>query len=579
MSVKIKKSVARFLNHQVAHRIKLLESALLEIHDLDNRMKMELLALNTLANPNDDEFCEEDCMTYMSAEEELLKSHGNFDDSNCDVKYELVDLNDDVTAYEASINKIDEQIQSIDVHQPQSCYTKGRKISALNTFDFLTGLINDRSLKLTSCLPYSSQSSLLSLSPEQQLRISKEFPLDNELKYRHYTSINDDDDHDDDGDFYQNSDSNSSSLIFDSNILKNSPNNNSITQLECMRHSDHYNGSSSVIRFMENVYIREEEDDDDNSISSDDGNNEVSMKKCTYIYIGLLSIVICIASILFYMYPMFISLKSQSSPSVHEQSLTSVQKLRTQNLTNQLSQEFQGQHKRLWAQIRSALESPFQHEYTNHQRQTTNERIPPVVLLIVNRCIHSIVNNQSKQHHSTLNHNENGSFHCFITRLGQLINHLYLSNSKNSCSIVKPHQLNSLNKQKFDQIKLDFDNQLDNLYQSGERCFHFISIDLLPIEIILLFHGYTDTENSIYSNAILIISLSKRFDVYESLNCTKKSEYILPGCQTASQFEHQINQYLRSLWNKYLGNEEVDALISRLTTNIIIFHTYHYHIQ
>lgn len=62
-------------------------------------------------------------------------------------------------------------------------------------------------------------------------------------------------------------------------------------------------------------------------------------------------------------------------------------------------------------------------------------------------------------------------------------------------------------------MKLDFDNQLDNLYKSGERCFHFISIDLLPVEIVLLFHGYTDTENSIYSNSILLISLSKRFDV------------------------------------------------------------------
>ncbi|CAH8430070.1 unnamed protein product [Schistosoma bovis] len=416
---------------------------------------------------------------------------------------------------------------------------------------------------------YSSQSSLLSLSPEQQLRISKEFPLDNELKHRHYDSINDD------GDFYQNSDSNSSSLIFDSDILKNSSNNNSITQIECMRHSDHRNGSSSVTRFMEHVYIREEDNDsDDDSINSDYVNNKISTKKCTYI--GLLSIIICITSIpfVFYIYPMSISLTLPSSPSVHEQSLSSVQKVRTQNLTNQLSQEFQGQHKRLWAQIRSALESPFQHEYTNHQRQTTNERISPVVLLIVNRCIHSIVNDQSKQHHSTFNHNENGSFHCFITRLGQLVNHLYLSNSKNSCSIIKAHQLDSLNKQKFDQMKLDFDNQLDNLYKSGERCFHFISIDLLPVEIVLLFHGYTDTENSIYSNSILLISLSKRFDVFESLNCTKKSEHILPGCQTAGQFEHQVNQFLRSLWNKYLGNEEVDALISRLTTNIIIFHTY-----
>ncbi|CAH8429482.1 unnamed protein product [Schistosoma rodhaini] len=544
---------------------------------------MELLALNTLANPNDDEFCEEDCMTYVSAEDELLKSHENFNDSNCGVNYELVDLNDDVTAYEASINKIDEQIQSIDVRKSKSCFTKGQNISTLKTFDFLTGLINDRSLKLTSCLPYSSQSSLLSLSPEE-LRISNELSLDNELKYRnlhgkHYTSSVD-------GDFYPNSDSNNS-LLFDTDILKNSLNNNSITQIECMRrrYSDH-NGSPSIIRYMENVYIREEdndsddEDDDDGSINSDYVNYSISTKKCTYAYIGLLLTFICIASILFvfYIYPMFISSTPSSSSSsfVHEQSLSSVQKIRTQNLTNQLSQEFQGQHKRLWAQIRSALESPFQHEYTNHQRHTTNERISPIVLLIVNRYIHSIVNNQSKQHHCTPNHNENVSFDCFITRLGQLVNHMYLSNSKNSCSILKGYQFNSLNKQKFDQMKLEFDNQLDDLYKSGSRCFHFTSIDLLPAEMVLLFHGYTDSENSIYSNSILLISLSKRFDVYESLNCTKKLEHILPGCQTAGQFEHQVNQFLRSLWNKYLGNEEVDALISRLTTNIIIFHTYDY---
>uniref|UniRef100_A0A5K4F0I2 SEA domain-containing protein n=2 Tax=Schistosoma mansoni TaxID=6183 RepID=A0A5K4F0I2_SCHMA len=351
------------------------------------------------------------------------------------------------------------------------------------------------------------------------------------------------------------------------------------------RYSDH-NGSPSIIRYMENVYIREEdndsddEDDDDGSINSDYVNYSISTKKCTYAYIGLLLTFICIASILFvfYIYPMFISSTPSSSSSsfVHEQSLSSVQKIRTQNLTNQLSQEFQGQHKRLWAQIRSALESPFQHEYTNHQRHTTNERISPIVLLIVNRYIHSIVNNQSKQHHCTPNHNENVSFDCFITRLGQLVNHMYLSNSKNSCSILKGYQFNSLNKQKFDQMKLEFDNQLDDLYKSGSRCFHFTSIDLLPAEMVLLFHGYTDSENSIYSNSILLISLSKRFDVYESLNCTKKLEHILPGCQTAGQFEHQVNQFLRSLWNKYLGNEEVDALISRLTTNIIIFHTYDY---
>ncbi|KAH8855926.1 hypothetical protein KSF78_0002198 [Schistosoma japonicum] len=124
-------------------RIKLLESALLEIHDLDNRMKMELLALNTLASPND-EFCEEDCMTFISTDTKT-------------VKYELVDLNDDVADYEASIDKIDKEIQLIDFHQSQSYIPKSHvNVSTLQTFNYRT----DHSLRLSSnvhnnasCLP------------------------------------------------------------------------------------------------------------------------------------------------------------------------------------------------------------------------------------------------------------------------------------------------------------------------------------------------------------------------------------------------------------------------------------------
>ncbi|CAH8428877.1 unnamed protein product [Schistosoma turkestanicum] len=152
MPLKIKKPIARFLHGQVTQRIKLLESALLEIHDLDNRMKMELLALNALANPNEDEFCEEDYMTYSSADK-LLKGHQDVADSNCDIKYELVDLDDDFADYEASINRIDEQIQSIDFHRSQSCLMmndQNHLSSTMQTFNFLTGLINDQSLKLTS---------------------------------------------------------------------------------------------------------------------------------------------------------------------------------------------------------------------------------------------------------------------------------------------------------------------------------------------------------------------------------------------------------------------------------------------
>ncbi|KAK4473337.1 hypothetical protein MN116_004498 [Schistosoma mekongi] len=549
MPLRIKKPVARFLSNEVSQRIKLLESALLEIHDLDNRMKMELLALNTLASPND-EFCEVDCTTFVSAEDEFRRRHVQADNSNSSVKYELVDLNDAVADYEASIDKIDKEIQSIDFHQSQSYFPKS----------------------------HDNHSSQSSLSPEQ-LRISKEFSTNNELKYRQHnnTSLNNDNINDVD----RNSDSDSSLLAYDINVLKFSSNNNHIRQIECLEDYSYHNNLSTCNRFMEHVYIREEDDDDDddNTEDSDYVNSNIPMTKYTHDYNLhrlievfsrhriLFTCVVCIIPLVICAYT--ISSSFTSYFSMPEQSLSSKHKI--YELTSQLSQEFQGQHKRLWMQIRSVLESSFQHEFTNHQRYTTNERIPPVVFLLVNR-IQSVVNNESR--YSTSNNNTNVSFHYFISRLGQLLNSLYLSNSKNACSTIESSQLNSSNKQKINQMKLTFDRQLDELYNSGARCFHFTSIDLLPANVVLLFHGYADVENSVYPNSILLISLSKRFEVSESFNCTmKKSEYILPGCKTPGQFEHQVNLFLRSLWNKYLGNEEVDALISRLTTNIIVFHT------
>ncbi|CAH8428952.1 unnamed protein product [Heterobilharzia americana] len=159
MPIRIPKHIARFLSHQVAQRIKLLESALLEIHDLDNRMKMELLALNNLAEPNDDESCENVNSPASVVEQELLKCPEDVHDQDCDAKYELVDLNDDVAGYEASINLIDKEIESIDI-DPLSCYIEVSKstmnddnLSTFQTLNFLSGLINDQSLRLTSNAP------------------------------------------------------------------------------------------------------------------------------------------------------------------------------------------------------------------------------------------------------------------------------------------------------------------------------------------------------------------------------------------------------------------------------------------
>ena len=53
MPVRIPKTVAKYLNHQVGLRLGLLEKALLELHDLDNRMKMELLALTSMLKGGD----------------------------------------------------------------------------------------------------------------------------------------------------------------------------------------------------------------------------------------------------------------------------------------------------------------------------------------------------------------------------------------------------------------------------------------------------------------------------------------------------------------------------------------------
>ncbi|CAH8428885.1 unnamed protein product [Schistosoma turkestanicum] len=493
-------------------------------------------------------------------------------------------------------------------------------------------------------------------SSPKQLKIPREFSPINQLKYRnlhnrHYSPNNNsdsDNDVDDDDHFDQNSncDKNANIQVYDIDLLKNSFNHHyttnssstSITQIDHVtNHLNRTNDPLSSSRFTENVYIREEEDDscddddDDGVGDSDDSRHSIyyvnrkmsttATTICTYIhnyyyyyYYQLRYVILCMAFILVCIFGVYIilfidhhsmfnpfnsflllsiSTSTSSSSSVHEQSLPSVQKINIKELTNQLSEEFPNQHKRLWAQIRSALESSFQYKYTNHQQHTMSQRIPPVVLLLVNRYIHSIVNNQSNQPYSTLlnqnnqNHNNDkssssSSFHCFISRLSELlVNSEYLSNFKNSCSILEAyHQFSDVNKQELNQMKLDFDSQFEELYKSGVRCYQFSAIDLLPANIVLLFHGYTDTENSLYSNSILLISLSKQFDVSESLDCTqtkKKSSLssMLPGdCKSVSQFEHQINRFLRSQWNKYLGNEEVDAILSRLTTNILIFHTY-----
>ncbi|CAH8824054.1 unnamed protein product [Trichobilharzia szidati] len=625
MPVKVPKPIAKYLSEQVAHRIKILEAALIEIHDLDNRMKMELLSLNSLAESNGTEIDEVQLTHKSLTNEELLDRpmhiHNNDDD---DGKYEVVNLNE-IADYEASINIIDKEIKStsispsslrtlrtqndtLDDDHDDNDYNNNGNHSNGQKFNYLSGLINNH---LLNSIPkehrYTSQTSLL---PPKRLRISGEISPDRELKYRKFS--NQSSPCNVDHYYHHHSYSDDSSLIDTSSLRATASSSSSSCSssneeiytktgyVEGYVHTER-SGSPSLIRFTENVYIREEDDDDDDGddyydTRSTDGSRST---KTPGHYISYLSeifesiqkykltltlavlILISFYTLCKYYDSSLFTTFFSSSTSSEESLLLPMRKARSEKVIKQLSDEYKDQPKRIWAQIRSALQSPQQYESTS-----VNGRIPPIVLLLVNRCVQP-VNGRVPCTTSSSDHGDgdddssksNTLFQCFISRLGQLINSEYLSNSSNSCSTLGDYPLTSLNEHKIDQIKLDLDNQLIDLYKSGTRCFHFTSIDRLPAKLIPLFHGYTDVENSIYSNAVLLISLSKTFVTSSPQNCTKRSEHILPGCQTPGQFEHQVNKYLRSLWNKHLGNEEVDALISRLTLNIIVFHTFSDHLE
>ncbi|CAH8428922.1 unnamed protein product [Heterobilharzia americana] len=382
---------------------------------------------------------------------------------------------------------------------------------------------------------YSSQASLL-LSP-RKLRISGDISPAGDLRYRKFINrevipddveyYSDDSSIIDVADRVRHSSSSgdediATTRLYTEMCLPNNNNNN----------SSNY-GSPSVIRFMENVYIREEEDDEgdfDDAYSEFQLTNssthnshwlkitKTGKKHQIFLIITIMTVILLCTVCKYYDFSSLIPYSSSSSG----ESFLSVQKDKSYKLIRQLSEEFHDQHKRLWLQIRSALDSPFQYESTNQgytSSLTSHERIPPVVLLLVNRCIQP-VGSQSRQHSNNKDKNS-VLFQSFISRLGQLVSREYFSNDTHSCPVLGSYQLASLNKQKIDEMKLDLDNQLIKLYQSGTRCFHFMSIDLLPADIVLLFHGYTDVENSIYPNSVLLISLSKTFIVSSPENCTK----------------------------------------------------------
>ncbi|KAF7233800.1 hypothetical protein EG68_12458 [Paragonimus skrjabini miyazakii] len=175
MPIRVSRHVARFLSEKIAVRLKLLETALLELHDIDNRLKMELLSLTSLVDADienlDLDEDETDLFapyTPQGADTVSHKRTSNFS------PYELVDLDDVIVLNEWNEFDSDmflgraERYANIDGADNETLNLCTRSISASSghelrlpgkasqTVNFLAGLINDSSLKMSQTVPYTT---------------------------------------------------------------------------------------------------------------------------------------------------------------------------------------------------------------------------------------------------------------------------------------------------------------------------------------------------------------------------------------------------------------------------------------
>ncbi|KAA3681607.1 uncharacterized protein DEA37_0004925 [Paragonimus westermani] len=235
-------------------------------------------------------------------------------------------------------------------------------------------------------------------------------------------------------------------------------------------------------------------------------------------------------------------------------------------LTEKLSVEFPHQSRRFWTQLRAALEQQYEHILKSTAQRPS---LVPAVILFVNRLCNIVAADKVTDNHQR---DSASSFQRFISRFGELTSSMVLREDPPTCmDILLDDGLmdkDETDRRQIEKLKLDFDVQLNHSYQSKRvRCFHFGMLDKLPPEVVLLFHGVTDAQNSIYKDAVILFSLQNTFSPD---NCTV-------GCEshvsTHRQFERTVLRHLRGLWSDTLGQEEADALLSRLAPNIAVFHT------
>ncbi|KER28037.1 hypothetical protein X801_08779 [Opisthorchis viverrini] len=604
MPIRVPRHIARFLAERIKARRKLLESALLELHDIDNRLKMEFLSLTSLVDADIDgldvDENESDLFAPLMPPDDALQS--TFGKTTADFgPYELIDLDQEL-GFDQSASDIDSDLFIERIEEPPDLNFSAAEACSTNLSSppSDTTAYFGRIFQENSPIGISSETDLP--VPDTKRRTSRKRPqaansegtvheaeaVSHVILSCYFampklktasTSVNQNTEPILSPPAFSSTPQNSQSAqLFTPDDLRrrralNTTPDSSLSSVPSGRtrtkSATYGSGDQSshvsppwTRRQWNHVYTRLESNRSDNSDTDFPTDDDLPFNKLGSSLTPQTQWSRVFHFVLIILLPLICSIPFLGLYRTAPELSSTVIPLHS--LTDQLSLEFPNQTKRFWAQLRAALEQ--QHRFSwSSVISDANALMMPAIILFVNRAAASSLDT---------NPEANDLFHRFITRFGIGASSIALRQKHPSCPRVDPMETEDDSpfasakvKSSDALLKLHFDAKLRRLYDQGIRCFHFPSVDQLPPEVVILFHGVADSQNTVYKDALLLFSLQTTFDFDTS------SDYTEQDVSSHRKFERQVQRHLRELWKPSLGLEETDALLSRLTPNVAVFHT------
>lgn len=131
------------------------------------------------------------------------------------------------------------------------------------------------------------------------------------------------------------------------------------------------------------------------------------------------------------------------------------------------------------------------------------------------------------------------------------------SNIKNL--IINSSDLNSLNDPK--RVKIEIDDKLNNLFSNGQKVALIRNIEFIPAEVMLLFMSYGDDfANAKYTGIIILMTLE-----VDKLEVNDRDAFF----KSSRQMTQYIESYLFNLWSKFIGEDQLKPIFTRIANNVI----------